>query len=469
MAVHGCEVTVFEKNSYPGGKLCEMHLGDYRFDKGPSLLTLPNLIDELTELSGYPHPFRYTRLKTLTRYFFEDKTVITASSNIEEFAKELKEKLQENDEQIIKHFKKSAFYYTTTADLFLHQSLRPLKKLFNLNTSKGILLSPFLNLLQTMHGVNKKFKDKKTTQIFNRYATYNGSNPYSAPALLNIIPHLEFGLGAYLPEKGMHQITEHLCKIALHCGVKFKFDSAVDSIVIEEQKIKGLKSQGVFYPSDLVISDMDIHALYNKLLPEKWAPKKLLEQEKSSSAYVFYWGIKKEFKELDLHNILFSDDYEKEFEHLFQTQSPYRDPTVYINITSKLCKADAPKNCENWFVMVNVPHNRVGAPIPYAKELRANVIKKINRILNVNIEEFIEQEEVLDPMGIEKQTSSYGGSLYGNASNTKFSAFLRHSNYSSKLKGLYFVGGSVHPGGGIPLCLLSAKITSNLIKENYAV
>jgi phytoene dehydrogenase-like protein len=115
--------------------------------------------------------------------------------------------------------------------------------------------------------------------------------------------------------------------------------------------------------------------------------------------------------------------------------------------------------------MVNVPHNKSGEPIAYANEIRKNTIAKINRVLKTDIENLIEEETILDPLGIEVQTSSFGGSLYGNASNNKFSAFLRHANYNSKIKGLYFVGGSVHPGGGIPLCLLSAKIVSNLIND----
>ena len=115
--------------------------------------------------------------------------------------------------------------------------------------------------------------------------------------------------------------------------------------------------------------------------------------------------------------------------------------------------------------MVNVPHNATQAPITYAEELKRYVVQKINRILKTNILPLIEEEEILDPHGIELQTSSFGGSLYGNSSNNKFSAFLRHSNYSSELKGLYFAGGSVHPGGGIPLCLLSGKIVSELISD----
>ena len=467
LAKKGYNVTVFEKNAYAGGKLSELKIGDYRFDKGPSLLTLPNLIDDLTDLCSYPEKFKYIVLKTITHYFFEDGTRLKAEASVKDFAKELKDKLGEEEKQVLNYFKRSAFYYDTTAEIFLHQSLHRFKNFLNLKTLKGILRAPRLKLFSTMDEENKQFRNSKTRQIFNRYATYNGSNPYKAPALLNIIPSLEFKFGAYLPEKGMHQITEHLYELSLFCGVKFNFNSEVEKIEIENGAVKGVYANGELHLCDLVVSDADMHVLYKKLLPSSFTPKKLLGQEKSSSAFVFYWGIKKEFKELGLHNILFSDNYEQEFKELFESNSPYHDPTIYINITSKHCAQDAPIGCENWFVMVNVPHNKTSQAIPYHSVLRKQVVAKINRILLVNIEEYIEVEEILDPFDIEVQTSSLGGSLYGNSSNSKFSAFLRHANYNSQLKGLYLVGGSVHPGGGIPLCLLSGKIVSQLIEDKF--
>lgn len=468
LAKEGFTVNVFEKNSYPGGKLSELTLGKYRFDKGPSLFTMPSLVEELKHLTKYPKPFTYTKLNEVTHYFWDDNTRLIAHSDKTKLAKEIHEKLGEEEETVIKYLSKSEFYYNTTSSLFLEQSLHQFKNFFNAKTLNGVIKAPFLNLNKTMHQQNERsFKNAKTVQLFNRYATYNGSNPYQAPALLNMIPHLEFGLGAYLPENGMHQITEYLVDMAKYMGVKFHFNSAVDAIVTEHNHVKGVKIKHEFIASDLVVSDVDIQVLYKKLLPLQFTPIKMLSQQKSSSAFVYYWGINKTFKELGLHNILFSSNYKQEFDALFNSNKPFSDPTIYINITSKLCKNDAPENCENWFVMVNVPHNSSGSPITYEHDLRRNIIQKINHILNTDIEQYIEAESKLDPYDIEQQTSSYGGSLYGNSSNNKFSAFLRHANYSSKLKGLYLVGGSVHPGGGIPLCLLSGKIATNIIKSKH--
>jgi len=466
LAAAGYKVRVFEQNTGPGGKLSELYLGKYRFDKGPSLFTMPALVDELKDLAGSSKPFTYKKLEVLTHYFYEDGTQLRASAKPAEFAKEVATVLREDEYAILKHLSKSAFFYDTTAKLFLEQSLHRFKSYWNKNTIKGILNASKLQLNKTMHQANSKaFTNPKTIQLFNRYATYNGSNPYKAPALLNIIPHLEYGMGAYLPDNGMFQITQYLYCLAMDLKVEFIFNTPVHKILLEGNKLKGVEAGGKMYESDWVLSDIDIHVLYKQLLPPKFAPQKLLKQEKSSSAYVFYWGIKNQFTQLGLHNILFSENYEEEFRHLFEEDSPYHDPTIYINITSKYCKSDAPEGCENWFVMVNVPHNKSGLQIKYGTTLRSQVIDKINRVLKTDINKWIEQEEVITPLDIEKETSSFGGSLYGNSSNNKYAAFLRHANYHSKIKGLYLAGGSVHPGGGIPLCLLSAKIATGLLIE----
>ena len=224
-------------------------------------------------------------------------------------------------------------------------------------------------------------------------------------------------------------------------------------------------SKGHFSPSDIVISNMDINPTYNILMPEISKPKKIVNNIPSSSALIFYWGISKQHPNLDLHNIFFSNNYKQEFEEIFKNYNISDDPTVYINITSKDIKKDAPKNCENWFVMVNAPYDKGQDWDLIVNKVRKSVIKKISRNLKVDISKDIITEEILTPLIIQSKTKSYLGALYGPSSNKRLSAFFRHSNFSSDVKNLFFCGGSVHPGGGIPICLLSAKITAELINK----
>ncbi|MDP4827601.1 MAG: phytoene desaturase, partial [Flavobacteriales bacterium] len=205
---------------------------------------------------------------------------------------------------------------------------------------------------------------------------------------------------------------------------------------------------------------------YRHLLPNEKAPEKTLHRERSSSALIFYWGVNKIFDALHVHNIFFSDNYKAEFEWLFEGADAPDDLTVYINITSGFCKDDAPANGANWFVMVNAPANE-GSNNLDIPAVRRKVIAKLCAILKTDIEPLIEEESFLDPVKIESQTGSFMGSLYGTSSNDRMSAFLRHPNFTRSIDGLYFCGGSVHPGGGIPLCLLSGKIVADLIKNRF--
>lgn len=463
----GYQVQVLEKNAYPGGKLTQLSGNGFRFDAGPSLFTMPNLVTELFEISGKKSSnyFNFDQLDVLCNYFYEDGTRISAHSDIDVFAKEIEDKTTDSAEKVKNHLKKSAFIYRATQDQFLNKSLHKIKSFLSLSTLVAIFKLPFLNIFSSMNQVNEsRFKDSKTIRLFNRYATYNGSNPYKAPGILNIIPHLEFGLGAYLPKGGMHEITNSLVQLAKEIGVVFHFNQEVIAIETENNLAKSVRTESGNHVADLIVCNADIHTVYEKLIPSAKKLKQVDEQERSSSALIFYWGIEKVFPELDVHNILFTEDYKAEFDHLFDSKTIYNDPTIYINITSKKIVGDAPKGKENWFVMINVPSVYGQDWDSMIAEAKKNILSKISRNLGEDIEKLISFEEQLTPQLIQNKTYSYKGSLYGTSSNNRFAAFFRHKNFSSQYKNLYFCGGSVHPGGGIPLALLSAKIIDKLIK-----
>ena len=466
LAVKGYEVEVFEANSYPGGKLSEFEKDRFRFDAGPSLLTMPQYIDELFRLAGKEPGdyFRYQKLKAVCNYFYADGTRFTAYADEEKFIQEISAITTEPAAHIKKHAAKSRQIYNITNHVFLERSLHRLRTYWSWSTLKSIFKLPQIDAFRTLHKANESFfKDERLLQFYDRYATYNGSNPYSAPATLNVIPYFEQHFGAYFPAGGMYSITTSLVKLAESLGVKFNYNSPVKEIVLDGGTAKGIKLSGELYTADIVISNMDVWFTYKKLLKAhpRLHPRKILQQERSSSALIFYWGINKQFQQLDLHNVFFSGDYKAEFDHIWNGKNISADPTVYLNISSKLKPDDAPAACENWFVMINVPANSGQDWDKLITIARQNILDKLGKNLGEDISQLIISESVLDPRGIESKTSSYRGSIYGTSSNSQFAAFLRHANRSSKINNLYFCGGSVHPGGGIPLCLLSAKIMSD--------
>ncbi|MGE0931733.1 1-hydroxycarotenoid 3,4-desaturase CrtD [Peijinzhouia sedimentorum] len=460
LKLKGYDVVVFEANSYAGGKLSEIQLGAYRFDAGPSLFTMPELVDELFTAAG-KNPkdyFNYQQLAESCRYFWEDGTQLTASSNRAELFKEIEDKLGEPPANLEKALSKSAALYDTLADLFMFKPIHKLSTWLGPKAFKAYTRLHTLNFNRSMADENRRlFKTEKAVQLFNRYATYNGSDPYQAPATLNIIPHLEFNRGAFFPIGGMHSITQSILKLAQDLGIAFHFGHKVEEIKIENNACKAVIVNGQWHSADLVVSNMDMVNTYRKLLSNQKQPERLLRQPKSSSALIFYWGIKKSFPALGLHNIFFSDDYKDEFDQIFNKGTISSDPTIYVNITSKMQTTDAGKGGENWFTMINVPNNQGQDWDQLIAEAKQNIIAKLSRLLKVDLAAYIEEEDYLDPRRIESKTSSSAGSLYGNSSNNPYAAFLRHPHQHHSISNLYFCGGSVHPGGGIPLSLLSAK------------
>lgn len=467
MACRGHEVEVFEGNAFPGGKLSAFRLGDYRFDAGPSLFTMPSYVEDLYTLAEVPIEahFSYERLEVVCNYFWEDGTELSAFADPKKLAKELHAKLGVDAKVVDRILSDSQRKYDICGEIFLEKSLHKLSTWMQPKILKAMMLIPTLDLFKSMNKVNSGITDHpKLIQLLNRYATYNGSNPYKAPGLLTVIPHFEYNVGAFVPHGGMNQITQSLFKLAEHKGVQFHFSTPVEEIEMTQGHATGIKVAGVGKKYDTVISNMDVFSTYKKLLPHARHPTRTLAQERSTSAVIFYWGVNREFESLDVHNILFSENYEQEFVAM-QSGGIYHDPTVYINITKKYVSADAPSGCENWFVMINAPHRAGQDWDVLIAEARKNIIAKINRILKIDLETLIVQESLLDPRTIESRTSSHLGALYGSSSNNRMAAFMRHANFSSKINDLYFCGGSVHPGGGIPLCLLSAKIVDEIMHE----
>lgn len=464
------EVIIYESNTFPGGKITQFYADGYRFDCGPSLFTMPQFIEDLFIESGKDivDYFQYTKKEIICNYFYEDGTQFTAFADLDTFAKEAAEIFDTDTTLIYQYLKKSKLKYELTSSLFLEKSLHKLATYLTMDTIKAITRMASLDLNKSLHKFNATiFSDPRLIQFFDRFATYNGSSPYLTPGIMSMIPHLEQGYGTFFPKGGMYSITTSLYQLALDLGVLFHFETPVDKIVVKNKKAVGVLIGDAFNEADLVISNMDVVPTYRKLLPDQKAPEKILKQARSSSALIFYWGIKKEFPEMDLHNIFFSLNYKEEFESIFDKKEVFDDPTVYINISSKNEKTDAPDGCENWFVMINVPENQGQNWDEIIKKAKKNILKKVSRILEIDIEALIETEEILDPRSIEKQTQSFRGSLYGSSSNNRYAAFLRHPNFSPTIRNLYFCGGSVHPGGGIPLCLLSGKIVSELVNKDF--
>ena len=468
MAARGHRVTVFEASDTVGGKLGEHVDAGHRFDRGPSLFTMPELLEELDALvpldtPNRPAPFQYRTLDRSTHYFWEDEPEpLVAWADSARFAAEIEARWGVPARRVMRHLARSQHAFELTRGVFLERSLHERSTYQTAAAWRLLSRAWHLPLRGTLAAYNRRHvRHPKLAQLFNRYATYNGSDPHRAPAMMHVIPHLEHGIGTFLPEGGMRAIPRHLAQLATAAGTRIETGTPVRRIVHRNGGVVGVEDhRGTLHPAQIVVSNADLHPTYRRLLSDLPAPERILGQERSTSGVIFYWGVRGSHPQLGLHNILFSTDYAREFEGIAQLGTPAPDPTVYINITSKELPADAPEGHENWFVLLNVDANPKRWDAAAIHELRSHVMAKIERTLGFQPD--IVCEQILDPGGIESGTGSWQGALYGASSNSAAAAFLRHRNRSTDLRGLYFCGGSVHPGGGIPLCLLGARIVDEL-------
>lgn len=462
----GYDIMVFEKNDVPGGKIQRYSENGYHFDIGPSVITMPEYIRDLFKISGEnPDDYiRFQKLDPVFKYFFEDGKSLTSYADPLKTAKEWSEELSEEESNITGFLNAVREKYRLTNKVFLESSLHKLKTYLNWEALRGTLLFHRVKAFKSMAKSNAQhFKSPYLQQIFNSFASYNGSNPFEAPATFNVIAHYEMNLGTYYPKGGINKIASALYQLAVKVGVQFEFNADIRQILIKNNEAYGIEANEYEYHSDVLVSCMDVDTTYEKLLDEKYKVPLYLNREKSNAPLLALWGMKGKFPELGVHNMFLPKDQKEEYESVFKRKEIPSESGFYLHIGSKLQKEDAPDGCENWFVYMNAPSKDNSNWDTEISKQRKNIIKRLSKQLNRDIEPYIEFEKYITPVDFAKRDGNPLGAIYGNSSNGIFSAFLRHPNFAPKVKNLYFAGGTVHPGSGVPLTLLSAKITDDLI------
>jgi len=461
-------IDIYEKNNYTGGKLGEILYDGFRFDTGPSVVTMPDVIKDLfTHLGENIDDYiKFCKINPINRNYFSDGTSIDSLQNISDFKKELSKFNNIASENYESYIDRIKGIYNKTADIFLFSQLHEIKHLIKSKQIPNLLDFAKIDAFKTMHQINSKyFPDGKIQQIFDRYATYNGSSPFLAPGTLNLIAYVELILGSYYIDNGISTLPKSLTEIANKKGIKIHLNSEVDEIIIENNIAKSIKVNGEIINYDIIISNSDVVYTHNNLIKGYEKEKeKLLNLEPSLSGMVFLWGIKGNNEKLVHHNVFYSQDYRKEFDDIFSKKTAPDDPTIYIAITSKSNESHAPANCENWFVLLNMPYLDNQDWNLLSEKMRNAVIKKL-KYHGINISDKILFEKIFTPDDLYKMYYSNKGSIYGISSNSMMTAFKRQANRSGRIKNLYFAGGSSHPGGGIPLVILSGKHVSEIIKR----
>lgn len=467
LATAGHTVTVCEQAADLGGKLSSAQHDGFRWDTGPSLLTLPSVLEDLFEATGHPldQALQLRRVDPTARYRFADGTVLDAPGDIDDFCQRVDDVLEPGSgDDWRRLLDRAAAIWKLVEQPFLRSPLEGARTLLRLAVQQRNTRA--IAPLQTLRGLGTAYlRDPRLRMYLDRYATYTGSDPRRTPATLAVVPYVEQAYGSWYVEGGLYCIVTAVAQRAVERGATIRTQADVASILVEGGRVSGvLLSTGETLPADLVVANADAAHVYADLLPGELAAKALRSHRRgtpSLSGFVLLLAVRGRTPELQHHNVLFPRNYDAEFDAIFSPRRrPVADPTLYVSAPRD--PAVAPPGAEAWFVLANAPLATDVDWGPAASQDYAAHLLDVLAARGLDVRSRIEHTIIRTPQDLQDRARAPGGAIYGTSSNGLRSAFFRPAN-AGAVPGLFLVGGSSHPGGGLPLVLLSAEIVARMV------
>ncbi|MGF7160566.1 phytoene desaturase [Rhodoligotrophos appendicifer] len=479
LAARGHSVTVFDKNEWIGGKAAVLQENGYRFDMGPTILTVPGVLYRIFSEAGkkLEDYLELVRLDPQWRCFFEDGSVLDLVENVEQMSGNIQtytgdSRSSEGYKQFIKL---SERLHDVSNRFFFWKSVEDLKDTidFRRNLDAKTLSDVMaLKMGSTVASqIRRKVPDERVAQMLDHFTQYVGSSPYSSPAVLCSIAHMQTELGVWYPMGGTRAVPVALEKLATELGVKFRLSTNVNRIAQENGKVLGIVTDtGERLSFDRVVSNMDAVRTYAELVGGDIGAKftEAKKYEPACSGVVLYLGLKKAYEHILHHCFVFSRDPEEEFQAIYHDGEPAPDPTCYLAATSRTEKGVAPEGGEALYVLVHTPylrpHHDWSKMLP---QYRAVILDKLKRCAGMpDIEERIEFEAALTPQSIHDRYKVLNGAIYGLASHGRFLGAFKPGNRSRQVEGLYLAGGAAHPGPGMPMVMMSGWIAADSLDQD---
>jgi len=457
LARAGHAVEVWEKNDEPGGKLKNLRIGAFSWGTGPSLLTMPHVLRELFAAGNerMEDHLELVRLDSACRYFWTDGTVIDEDAAFW------------SQPEVAKFLEYARGIYELSGEAYLNRPPGDFWRAFTPgNLGKLRHLGKVATTRTLAAEVERRITDPHLRQIFLRFATYNGSSPFLTPATFNIIPYVEAEFGAWYVRGGMHRITWKLFDLAQRLGVKFRFETTACSWrnnIAEDE-------DGYQVRPDFLVCNADVLQAQSDFLGEIFTDKqreKALRSDLSTSGFILFLGVRGCDPRLGHHNIFFSDDYPKEFTQIHGEKISATEPTIYIAVSSRTDPDHAPAGHDNYFVLVNTPARDPNQAWTKAEAqgYRDLLLQRLERFGFDDLPGRIVAERIFTPSDFAERDLAHHGALYGWASHSIRAALFRPPLRAPGTRNVFFAGGTTHPGGGIPLVLLSGKMAADLIQR----
>jgi diapolycopene oxygenase len=468
MATEGFAVVVVEKNDKVGGKLNLLHKDGFSFDLGPSILTMPEIFDALFTRAG-KNRADYVVIEKVEphwRNFFEDGTTVDLTPDAEAMRRELNKLGPETAEEFARFMAYSKKLCNETEAGYFAKGLDSFWELLRFYGPLRSLLS--FDVFRSMdQGVRRYISNPKLVEILNYFIKYVGSSPYDSPALMNLLPHIQFEYGLWYVKGGMYGMAQGMERLALELGVKFRLNTEVVEIRHNDSRATAIcLKNGEVLPADFVISNMEVIPAMKKLLNSPASTlKKMQRFAPSCSGLVLHLGVDRIYPQLAHHNFFYSNKPREHFDAIFHSHRLSEDPTIYLVAPCKTDPAQAPKDCEIIKILPHIPHLNPEYPLSPDDYLafRERVLIKLERMGLTGLRKHIVTEEYWTPHDIESRYYSNQGSIYGVVADRFKNLGFKAPQRSNELNNLYFVGGSVNPGGGMPMVTLSGQLVRDKI------
>jgi phytoene desaturase len=471
LARQGFDVTVLEKNETPGGRANQIIRDGHRFDVGPTLFLMPEVWEETYAALGerLSDHLDLKRIDPTYAVHFEDGLRLQLTSNLGDMQIQLEKVEKTAFTGFLSYIAEGSLHYKLSVEKFLGRNFHNIFEYF----SPGNL--PLLFRLKALqkHYANtgRFFKDPDLKAAFTFQNMYLGLSPFDAPATYSLLQYTELAEGVWYPMGGMYHAIASLADIAVKLGVKFLYNSPVREIKTDGSRVQSVITEdGREFSADVFVGNADLPYIYRKLLPESSESRRLETKRYTCSTIMFYWGVDKRYPQLAHHNVFLGGDYRASFDSIFEDHDLPDQPSFYVHAPARTDPAAAPAGQDTLYVLVPVGHLDAGTHQDWearVQRARATVLNRLSHEMNMpDLEQHIKFEIVYQPEVWKERFNLEKGAAFGLSHNFMQVGYLRPQNRHKRYKNLYFAGASTHPGTGLPIVLLSAKLTTQRILED---
>jgi phytoene desaturase len=472
LARNGFDVTVLEKNDRPGGRTDQLVRDGHRFDTGPSLFLMPEVFQETYAALGekMSDHLDLRRIDPTYRIRFRDNTELALTSDLNVMQEQLEAIEPGSFGGFIRYLAEGNQHYKASLEHFVGRNFNSLLDYFSPRNLP--LLFKLKALVKHYNNIGNYFQDPRLKAAFTFQNMYLGLSPYDAPATFSLLQYTELADGVWFPMGGMYRVIESLVEIAENQGAKFIYSAPVRTIEVDGERATGVVLEnGQKLSADVVVANADLPYAYRKLLPDQEPVKKLENKKYTCSAIMFYWGVDKVYPDLGHHNVFLADDYRASFDRIFNDYTLPDDPSFYVHAPARTDPEAAPKGEDTLMVLVPVGHlsARVSQDwVAMQERARSTVLSRLAELGMADLEEHIKFEVSYTPRDWKELYNLEKGSAFGLSHNFMQVGYLRPHNRHERYRNLYFAGASTHPGTGLPIVLLSARLTTERILADCA-